>query len=235
MSEATASIFTSESVSEGHPDKVADRISDAILDAYLARDAEAKVACETLVTHGYVCVAGEVTALGGEIPKEEIAAIARDCIRDIGYSGGWDLRFDVASIEIDVRLHAQSKEINAAVDKKDRKSQGAGDQGMMFGYASNETEQYMPAPIVWAVLAFVTGLLGGDRAWRTESGARREVLGERDRAVRDVGEDVRGHHRHAHDGQTHAGNQRARRAPRTNGRILAVSPHLICLAAPSCL
>ena len=108
MSESTASIFTSESVSEGHPDKVADRISDAILDAYLTRDPEAKVACETLVTHGVVCIAGEVTALGGEIPAEEIREIARDCITDIGYAGGWDMRFDASDVKIDVYLHAQS-------------------------------------------------------------------------------------------------------------------------------
>ena len=151
MSKSTASIFTSESVSEGHPDKVSDRISDAILDAYLTRDPEAKVACETLTTHGLICIAGEVTAAGGPIPKEEIAQIAREAITDIGYAGGWDLRFDVSNVEIQVHLHAQSKEINAAVvDKKDRKSQGAGDQGMMFGYASNETDELMPAPIVWA-------------------------------------------------------------------------------------
>ena len=150
MSTSTASIFTSESVSEGHPDKVADRISDAILDAYLTRDPEAKVACETLVTHGLVCIAGEVTALGGEIPNEEIREIVKACITEIGYAGGWDMRFDVSNVKIDVHLHAQSKEINAAVDKPDRASQGAGDQGMMFGYASNETEELMPAPIVWA-------------------------------------------------------------------------------------
>jgi S-adenosylmethionine synthetase len=151
MSESTASIFTSESVSEGHPDKVSDRISDAILDAYLTRDPEAKVACETLTTHGLICIAGEVTAAGGPIANDEIARIAREAITDIGYAGGWDMRFDVSNVEIQVHLHAQSKEINAAVvDKKDRKAQGAGDQGMMFGYASNETDELMPAPIVWA-------------------------------------------------------------------------------------
>ena len=104
MSESTASIFTSESVSEGHPDKVADRISDAILDVYLTRDAEAKVACETLVTHGVVCIAGEVTAAGGEIPADEIRRIARECITDIGYAGGWDMRFDVSNVKIEAVL-----------------------------------------------------------------------------------------------------------------------------------
>jgi S-adenosylmethionine synthetase len=141
-------ILTSESVGEGHPDKVADRISDAVLDAYLALDPEARVACETLVTSGFVCVAGEVGSRAN-LNEEQIGALARAAIADIGYTED-DGRFSASEVEIDVRLHAQAYEIAHAVDKSDRKAQGAGDQGMMFGYATAETPELMPAPITWA-------------------------------------------------------------------------------------
>jgi S-adenosylmethionine synthetase len=141
-------ILTSESVGEGHPDKVADRISDAVLDAYLARDRNSRVACETLVTHGYVCIAGEVRS-SSILTHEEIEALARAAIADIGYNEN-DGRFSAEQVGIEVRLQAQAGEIARAVDKSDPRSQGAGDQGMMFGYATNETAELMPAPITWA-------------------------------------------------------------------------------------
>ena len=141
-------LLTSESVGEGHPDKVADGISDAVLDAYLARDAQARVACETLVTQNYVLVAGEVRSTA-RITKEDIERIARAAIADIGYTEN-DGRFSADHVAVNVTLHAQSDEIAKAVDKLERRKQGAGDQGMMFGYATNETPVHMPAPITWA-------------------------------------------------------------------------------------
>ena len=141
-------ILTSESVSEGHPDKVADRISDAILDAHLARDSDARVACETLVTQNFVCIAGE-TRCTPSLNAAEIEDIARAAIRDIGYTED-DGRFSADTVRIATHIQAQSNEIAGAVDKRDRRSQGAGDQGMMFGYATRETPNLMPAPITWA-------------------------------------------------------------------------------------
>jgi len=141
-------ILTSESVSEGHPDKVADRISDGVLDAHIARDPLARVACETLVTENLVIVAGEVRC-ADPLTDAEIEAAVRKAVRDIGYVVD-DGRFSADGVEVQIRLHAQASEIAAAVDKRDRRAQGAGDQGMMFGYATRETPELMPAPITWA-------------------------------------------------------------------------------------
>lgn len=148
-------ILTSESVSEGHPDKVADRISDSILDAYLQRDPEARVACETLVTKNLVCLAGEVRT-ESPISNPELEEIVRRAIEEIGYVED-DGRFSARSVEVKLHLQPQAREIAVAVDRGEPKGQGAGDQGMMFGYATNEMAKLdldpaslMPAPITWA-------------------------------------------------------------------------------------
>ncbi|HER26077.1 MAG TPA: methionine adenosyltransferase [Rhodospirillales bacterium] len=146
-------LFTSESVSEGHPDKVSDRISDAIVDAFLAADGQSRVACETLCTTNRVVLAGEVRGPAplvsgdGQIDKAHMADIARKCVKEIGYEQDG---FHWRDMDVSVFLHAQSADIAQGVDAAGNKDEGAGDQGIMFGYACRETEVLMPAPIYYS-------------------------------------------------------------------------------------
>jgi len=142
-----ARLFTSESVSEGHPDKIADQISDAVLDAILAQDPMARVACESFVKTGMVLVGGEITTSAWV----DIEELVRQTVRDIGYVHS-DMGFDANSCAVLSAIGKQSPDINRGVDRKDPKELGAGDQGLMFGYATNETEVLMPAPITYAHL-----------------------------------------------------------------------------------